>query len=633
MTITNQQIVSLLENVLFESATQAAANAATWAANPAAGSIASLASAMAGSGEEKIAATVVGYYLASLGRAPNAAEIRYYVAIAEQGLSQTQIAAGQVASSTWDTIGKYFANSPEFATRGSLDYSIGNTAAYFEAVPWLYQSVLGRAPNSAEVAYYDNQVLQGTDLGTLFREFTASREFHANTDAQIAAALDSYGATVASGTTPPPAVAIGVTVTPSSAPTPVPAPAPAPAVFTTSTDTLTSTDTHTYTATLGTGATLTANDSLHGAGNTLAISDHSSATTQDVLPTGLSLTGVPTITLTTDGNAGTDAAHPFDLSGFASVTSFTLDSSGTAHGDFIKIGGGVAVSVAEQGASLTIDLPAAGIGSLALSGTNGGVTLVDPAGPTSLTIDVSGGLTVTGGIADSSNRLTALTLDGSTSAPSTIDALSGSALTHITLSDGVTLGTDGTHLLALGANVTTLSGSADNAANFIATTAAGASITLGNGNNTVKDNGGGATIALGTGDNIIDLASHGNSTVIANTDANYTADSLAGTANVVIKNAAAGDVLLFAQFLGGANAYTFGSTITTNNPVAELESQLSGTISGSHSSVIEGRGLDNNIYIVASDDATLAGPTHTVIVEIIGNHNFTLTGNNLELIS
>src|ERR1700744_4030647 len=98
MSLTQQQEVLLLENVLFESPTQAAANASSWQSNPAATSVAGAAAAMAASGEAKIASTVVGYYLAALGRAPNAAEIHYYVGIAEQGLSQSQIAAGQVAS-------------------------------------------------------------------------------------------------------------------------------------------------------------------------------------------------------------------------------------------------------------------------------------------------------------------------------------------------------------------------------------------------------------------------------------------------------------------------------------------------------------------------------------------------------
>lgn len=107
--------------------------------------------------------------------------------------------------------------------------------------------------------------------------------------------------------------------------------------FTTGTDTLaTSIGSHVYTATLSTDATLTADDSLHGNGNTLAITD-TDAASRDLLPTGLSLTGVRTVTLTTAGNAGADAAHPFDLSGFADITRFTLDASG-ANGDFVKVG-------------------------------------------------------------------------------------------------------------------------------------------------------------------------------------------------------------------------------------------------------------------------------------------------------
>jgi len=461
MSVAEQQVESLLENVLFESSTQAATNAESWLGglSGASSTLSGLAAAMAASPEESIAAHVVGYYLAALGRAPNAAEIRYYVGVAEQGLTPAQIAAGQVSAGTWDTIASYFTQSPEFTARAGLDMSLGETAALFEAVPWLYQSVLGRTPSGFEISYYDNQIAAGGGMTTLFREFTASPEFATDTAAQIAAALAAYGTTVASGQDPA-AIGASVTLGPPAPPVvdpppaPTPPPTPAPTVFTTGTDNFTTTDgSLIYTATLGgVSPTLTPNDNLHGAGNTLNITDTSGATSQDLIPSGVSLTGVATITLTTSGNAGTDSSHPFDLSGVTGLTGFTLTASGT-QGDFIAAGSSATVTV--HGASSLLSVAgfaslaviSNGLATLDLSGTGGAITFTDPTGPTSLTINASA-LTQFGNITDASNHITTLTIDGGSGAASSIDnhdniggySITDTALTSLTVRGNVTFG-------------------------------------------------------------------------------------------------------------------------------------------------------------------------------------------------
>ena len=518
MSVTEQQVESLLENVLFQSSTQAAANAGSWLGLSGVSTLSGLAAAMAASPEESIAAHVVGYYLSALGRAPTATEIRYYVGVAEQGLTQTQIAAGQVASSTWDTIASYFTQSPEFIARAGLDMSLGEIPALFEAVPWLYQSVLGRAPSGAELSYYDSQIGAGGGLNTLFREFTASPEFAVDTSSQIAAALAAYGTAVASGQDP---ATIGGTVTlgPPAPPTstPPPAPTPTPTALTTGTDTFTTTDSALiFTGSLGGVApTLTSNDSLHGNGNSFAITDTSGATSQDLIPTGVSLTGISTVTLTTSGNAGTDANHPFDLLGVTGPTSFTLESSGI-QGDFINAGSATSVSITTHGIGDIVAIASNSLATLSLSGTLTGVTLTDAAGGTALTVDVTG-VSLTGGFTDASNHLTSLTIAAS-GAASSISSLSDSALASLSLSGDVTLGSAGAPIV-FGIDSFAVSGSSDAGSaslEFLLTgTQGGTGVDINSagsgGNGGAGGIAGGGTIMLGDGtDKFADHGAGGN---------------------------------------------------------------------------------------------------------------------------
>lgn len=367
MSIPQQQVVTLLENVLFETSTQATANAVKWNAGPAATDISSLAAAMAASPEEGIAAHIVGYYLASLGRAPTAAEIQFYVSYAERGLTPAQIAADQVPASTWSSISSFFTASPEFAARAGIDTSLGMTAALLEVVPWLYQSVLGRAPSVAEISFYDTQITSGAGLNTLFGEFTASPEFATDTGAQIAAALAAYGTAVASGIDP---ATIGGSVTlgppaPPPAPAAAPPPIPAAIAFTTGADHFNALGSTTvYSAVLGTGATLNSGDSLAGAGNTLTLADTSGGL--DLMPAA-TLTDIPIVTLTTTGDAGTGSATPFDLSGVTGLTHLTVTATGGGN-DYIKVGSGVVLTV--DSASGTVGVVSTGTASLSLTDAN-----------------------------------------------------------------------------------------------------------------------------------------------------------------------------------------------------------------------------------------------------------------------
>ena len=669
MSVTSQQVTTLLENVLFESSTLAAADAASWQNNPAATSIASLAAAMAASPEETIAAHIVGYYLSALGRAPTAAEIQFYVSYAEKGLTQTQIAAGQVAASTWDDVAGFFTSSPEFTARAGTSESLGPTAALLEAVPGLFESVLGRAPSDAEISFYDNAVVSGAGLNTLLGYFTSSKEFATDTASQIAAALTSNGTAAASGQPHPATIGTTVTLGPPPPP-PAPPPPPTSIPLTTGTDDLTATSSALpFVGTLGGGApTLTLNDSLHGAGNTLQITDTAGATSQDTMPTGVSLTNIPTVTLTSSGNAGANAGDPFDLSGFASVTTFTLTTSGT-QGDFIKVGSGVTVTISS--ASATVDILSGfaslaltdnGLTTLDLTGTTGGVTLTDPSGQTSLTINVSG-LDLTGGITDSSHHVTGLTLSGT--GTSSIDTLGLSVLTALTVSGDVSLGSAGTPI-SLPSSLSTLSLSGDsgnvyldvNSGGFAITLGSGANqltdnhggnaitagngdntilnagttgadaITVGNGNNMITDHSAssGGSITVGTGYNTIDVASHAGSVLHLGTDGNYNTDDV--TPNVIVENATAGVTI---KFTGSAAIAQYSLANHTAGDSPTLIHALEGDLLGHPQSAVA-ETFGGNTYIVESLTGIL-GPADTVIVELVGLHDINLPSGQIVLAS
>jgi|SRR5579859_640911 len=208
MTVTTAQAVTLLESVLFESATLAQANAARWvqlsASNTADSTVAGLASAMANSAEAGIAEQVVRYYQGALGRQPDSAEITYYMKIAETGLSASQIAqgAGAVPTSAWNQIAGYFAASPEYQS----------LTAGGNVITALYENILARAPSSDEVSFYQKALDGGTSVAALLEYFVNSTEYQTKVNAEIASQLAQGYASATPVIVDPPAAAGTVTV-------------------------------------------------------------------------------------------------------------------------------------------------------------------------------------------------------------------------------------------------------------------------------------------------------------------------------------------------------------------------------------------------------------------------------------
>ena len=195
MSVSVADATTLLENVLFESASLAATNAPGWVSqsstNASESTVSGLAAAMAASPEAGIVQQVVRYYEGALGRAPAGFEILYYVNIVEAGLTASQISAGatSVPQTAWNQVASDFANSPEFsfATAGT------------NVVTLLYQNILGRTPGPAELAFYQAQIAAGYPDTILIQEFTNSPEFQASVDGNVSSALASFGTAAVAG--------------------------------------------------------------------------------------------------------------------------------------------------------------------------------------------------------------------------------------------------------------------------------------------------------------------------------------------------------------------------------------------------------------------------------------------------
>ena len=568
MTVTTQQAIALLENVLFESTTEAAANAAGWVGK--ASSISALATLMASSPEESIAGTVVGFFFSALGRPPTAAEVQFYVSYAEKGLSAAQIAAGQVSASTWDTIGNFFTHSPEFQARAHIDNSLGVTAGLLETVPWLYQVILGRSPNNAEIAYYDNQVVAGAGIDTLFLEFTASPEFHTDTASAIAADLANYGAAVASGDVPPLTIAPTVTIgPPPPPPAPTPAPAPTFGTLTSSPDSINDsalTGAHTYGAILGNSATLNAGDRLTGNGlATLDIADN--GTGSYVTMPGATLSGIATVKLTTGEDAGGGGGNAFDVSGVGGLTALKLNATGTG-GDYVTVGSNVAVtasthstlfSLLANGTGNTLALTDSALTTLSvatLAGNVGTISLTTTGANTSLTLDIIDLTSLQ--FTDLDNHITTLVMGGGVNSDS-ISAISDSALTSLTLSAGefLTFGSSSAYVL-LSNSLTTLDTDGDNSNVYFNVGSATVAATFGAGSSFITGTAG-STITLESGVDSTGAVTVNGFDALIIAAHSYSSETLTGTgASVDITDSSATSL--------GVDGLTLTGTLTAGSP-------------------------------------------------------------------
>ncbi len=315
MALTSTQVQTLLENVLFENSTLAAANAPSWTSltNLSAYSSASaLSAALAASPEMGIVQEVTRLYLGVLGRTPDAGGLQFWVNYAEQGLSPTQVANGvsAVSAATWNAITNAFTGSTEFTTR----FPAINDGAL---VTLMYQNVLGRSPDQSGFAYWTAQLANGMSTTALVQGFTNSSEFVNNSTTAINNALIAYGVAAEGGSTP---TAIGtITPTPSAG-----------TVFnlTTSADTATG---NTFNGTLAATAngvnpsTLNSFDNLTGGTGTSNVLNVNSDGT--VVPTAVTLSNIQTVNIQATADQAVSAGA---VANWSSVTALNITQTASA---------------------------------------------------------------------------------------------------------------------------------------------------------------------------------------------------------------------------------------------------------------------------------------------------------------
>lgn len=290
-------------------------------------------------------------YLAYFGRPADVLGLNYW-----EGQTSAAMTAG-------------FTGSPEFAGL----YAGLSPAAQVQQV---YQNVLGRSAGSNAITYWGGQLMNGVSISTLVNTIytTVLNESPTSTDyitVQNRVAYATQFTTMMSTSTPDIIGYYGAAAS-NAARSALFTAVPSSAVATTTFATLSS-DVNsvvnagsaasgtTFTLTTGvdnatantfygtldnvngtasTTATLGGADTLTGAAGTnnkLVLTD-SSATGQDTIPVGATITNIQSITLNTAGNAGTGlSATALDVSGIAGVTSLTVTSAGAnGTGDNIK---------------------------------------------------------------------------------------------------------------------------------------------------------------------------------------------------------------------------------------------------------------------------------------------------------
>ena len=413
MSVSTAQVVSLLENVLFESATLAKANAGSWVQTSQTvsgdGTVVGLAQAMATSAEAGIVQQVVRYYEGALGRAPGGAEILYYVGLVENGLTASQIAQGAsaVSQATWNNIAAGFANSPEFQTISGSASGVVNA---------LYLNILGRTPAASEAAFYQNQLSQGYTNSLLVQEFTNSPEYQTAVSSDIRGGLVAYGSGVVGGT-PTTTIPLNNTA-------------------------------HVTTATLGTSALTVTGGPVT---QEIIVLGTPASAGQSAVTAVTGVIGVTAVTAATgvQGVTAVTAVTPV-----AGVTAVTAASDGAVTvNDAVFASGGTGtlttVNLANSGAGSVINDNA--LQTFDLSGTAGTVTINNStSGPVTLTMLVNGLSAANNTITDTNKEVTTLNVAAIT-ADSTLSAFVDSNLTTLNVS-----GTKKLTLLAINSSLTTL---------------------------------------------------------------------------------------------------------------------------------------------------------------------------------
>ena len=347
MALTTAQVTTLLQDTLFESATQSAANAASWTnyANAVGYTLSQLATTLTQQPEFSIAQTVARLYTGVLHRTPDASGLAAWTQYAETGLTAAQIAAGStsVSAATWSTIQSNFLASGEFTTTFA-----GITGAAL--VNLLYTNVLGRTPDAAGLAAWTAYANTGASLAVMVNGFVNSGEYVAASAPSIQSSLATYGAAIAGGASTTTTTIGTITPTVSAATT---------ITLTTGIDSPTITGNNntingTYGATAGNNPTFNAGDSIVGAanstGNILNLSYVGAAQDPSAIA-GATVSNIQTVNITSSGTQTVNTAS--SIVGFTGLTNLNVKDVGGTGGAAITAAGTTAIGVTDIGVANT----------------------------------------------------------------------------------------------------------------------------------------------------------------------------------------------------------------------------------------------------------------------------------------
>jgi len=612
MSVTSAQAISLLENVLYESASIAAQNAPAYVAlsngNATYSTVSGLASLFASFAEASITQQVVRYYEGALGRAPAGSEIAYYVGIAENGLTADQIGQGAsaVSQGTWNIIANDFANSPEF----KFNTNGGSVTSVIQA---LYTNILGRAPSATEVAFYQAQSSAGLGTNILVQEFVNSPEYQGNANTGIQSALATYGAAaVAAGLTPSQnTTQINNTVGPKAT----------SYTLTTGVDNLVATTAgaNTFVGVLDSTAgvaTFGGADTITGLGsnNTLLLTDAVSSDA-DVIPVGSTVTNIQTVTLKTAGSAGNGGTGAvFNVAGISGVTALNVTTSSTTTVNAVAAGSAATITfsdvggsgvITQGGSAVTVTENGTGtvkVGNLAAAGSSqlpsGAVTVTATTG----TVDVDGGTSVTVSAknaainidtAASSSGAVTVTQTGSTNAGAiTIGTHTGVASTDIGAAGTVTV-TDTNSLAAAGtgAAILVVGGTTDTITSNIAPSAAAVKAIVAGATNPGVVTGGNITVAGTAGTTTVTVTQ---TAAVAAASGSAAVGAVAVTAAVASAPGYAGKAASGGTAAVAATAGTFGivdGTVTITDESTSANTITTVSLTNYNNSTFTGQAL------------------------------------------
>lgn len=358
----------------------------------------------------------------------------------------------------------------------------------------------------------------------------------------------------------------------------------------------------TYVGTLGATATLTPFDTLTGSSAATDLLQVSGSTAGgELLPSGLTMTGVEKVNLITSTNAGQGTSLRFDTSIFTDVTQLVIQSAGTT-GDFVKAAATTSVTDSSANSGINVsggkDVTLTAKGAITASGAVGAVSATQTSN-TAVAVTINGGTNVsvtsagTSGVSVGVTTVPTGTVSVVESATGTVSVQGGTAVTVSANGGNVTVGDATKPTGAVTVTQSVSSGTvATNGGNGVTVTTVGGNVTVGTATTGVT--GGAVAITNNSAGPNNDTA-----TVVGGTAVNVTTTKTTGTISVGVAGAVA----------------TAGTSLTNaaNSPTGDVTIVNKSTINGSAS---YGTAATTNVYTNGATKVSVTGAGTTTIGDI-----------------